>query len=122
MSKKNKSYRQYKGKIKGKARNSHRMIYATIAIIIIIIVCVAWFWKHPFNTTTEIKASIEQPASQDILADNLPVETTSGGPVIHFPDPSHDFGTISQGDKVTHTFVVQNRGDKPLKLIKAKGS
>lgn len=44
------------------------------------------------------------------------------GPSIHFPEPDFDFGSISQGDKVSHTFVVQNTGDEPLKLIRAKGS
>jgi hypothetical protein len=37
-------------------------------------------------------------------------------------EPDHDFGTIIQGSKVKHVFKVQNIGDAPLKLIKAKGS
>lgn len=45
-----------------------------------------------------------------------------GTPTIYFPKKEHDFGTVSQGSKVTHKFKVQNTGDAPLKLIKAKGS
>ena len=45
-----------------------------------------------------------------------------GGPHIYFPGPSHDFGTIAEGEKVSHTFVVRNTGDAPLRLIKAQGT
>jgi len=49
-------------------------------------------------------------------------QTATGTPKIFFPETIHDFGTVMQGDKVTHKFVVKNVGDAPLKLIKAKGS
>ncbi|HDL03485.1 MAG: hypothetical protein DRP46_05525 [Candidatus Zixiibacteriota bacterium] len=47
---------------------------------------------------------------------------STGIPMIYFPETSFDFGTIKQGEKVTHTYIVKNNGDGPLKLIKAKGS
>ncbi len=43
-------------------------------------------------------------------------------PQIFFPETTHDFGTISRGDNVSHLFKVRNTGDAPLRLIKAKGS
>lgn len=46
----------------------------------------------------------------------------AGTPQIYIPDDSYDFGSIKQGSKVSHTFKVYNKGDAPLKLIKAKGS
>ncbi len=51
-------------------------------------------------------------------------EADPGGPapVIFFPEPLHDFGTIARGSKVSHNFKVFNNGDAPLRLIKAKGS
>jgi hypothetical protein len=36
------------------------------------------------------------------------------GAVIDFKEKSIDFGNISQGDKVEHTFVFTNTGDVPL--------
>jgi len=48
--------------------------------------------------------------------------STTGGPQITFPESEFNFGTIAQGAKVSHTFVVKNTGDAPLKLIKAAGS
>ena len=50
------------------------------------------------------------------------VFSVTGGPSIHYPEPSHDFGTIAERVTVSHTFIVQNTGDQPLKLIRAKGS
>lgn len=36
------------------------------------------------------------------------------GPVIEFQEKARDFGDITQGDKVEHTFVFRNTGDAPL--------
>lgn len=38
------------------------------------------------------------------------------GPKVTFEEASHDFGDISQGDKVTHTFKFNNTGTEPLIL------
>ncbi|AFC22910.1 DUF1573 domain-containing protein [Saprospira grandis] len=39
-----------------------------------------------------------------------------------FAEDAFDFGTIKQGEKVTHTFKFTNDGDKPLTITNAKGS
>lgn len=39
-----------------------------------------------------------------------------GGPVIEFQEKSIDFGDITQGDKVEHTFLFKNTGDTPLMI------
>ncbi|MBY0435046.1 MAG: DUF1573 domain-containing protein [Cyclobacteriaceae bacterium] len=36
------------------------------------------------------------------------------GPVITWEKPTHDFGDITQGDKVEHTFSFKNSGNEPL--------
>lgn len=41
---------------------------------------------------------------------------------IEFEDELFDFGQISQGEKVEHTFVFENTGDNPLLITSAKGS
>jgi len=48
--------------------------------------------------------------------------TPAGAPKINFPDTLHDFGVVAQSTSNSYTFRVQNTGDAPLKLIKAKGS
>ena len=39
-----------------------------------------------------------------------------------FMEESYDFGTITQGDIVTHVFKFRNTGDVPLVISKAKAS
>lgn len=38
----------------------------------------------------------------------------TNGPVITFGESSKDFGDITQGDKVEHTFKLENTGNAPL--------
>ena len=50
-------------------------------------------------------------------AGNQPkTDAQNGTPQISFDDVSHNFGTIAQGEKVTHTFKFRNIGDGPLQI------
>src|SRR5690606_34200408 len=39
-----------------------------------------------------------------------------------FEEEIFDFGTITQGEKVTHTYKFKNTGDNDLLIVSAKGS
>ena len=41
---------------------------------------------------------------------------------IEFEESVHDFGSITQGEKVTHTFKFKNTGEADLVIVSAKGS
>ena len=43
-------------------------------------------------------------------------------PVMEFETTDHDFGTITEGQKVTYTYKFKNTGDAPLIVQEAKGS
>ncbi len=43
-------------------------------------------------------------------------------PMIAVEMPLHDFGTVTQGEKVDHLFTVKNRGDKPLTINQIRSS
>ena len=43
-------------------------------------------------------------------------------PMIQFENTDHDFGTIVEGQKVSHTYKFKNTGDAPLIIQEAKGS
>ncbi len=105
------------------AVKSRRLRIPTITTMTtIVIAAVIWLGLHSTGVTSGVESTV-QGESVEVKPDvNQPAEAITGGPSIHFAEPSHDFGTITQGAKVTHTFVVTNNGDEPLKLIRAKGS
>lgn len=43
-------------------------------------------------------------------------------PTFEFTETEHDFGTINEGDVVSHTFKFKNTGEAPLIIQSAKGS
>jgi hypothetical protein len=49
-------------------------------------------------------------------------EQVKTGPLMHFEEKVYDFGTVISGDTVEHTFVFENRGTEPLKILSARGS
>lgn len=47
----------------------------------------------------------------------LLTESVFAAPVIRVEHPVHNFGTITQGNKIDHTFIIRNSGDSPLKIV-----
>jgi hypothetical protein len=41
---------------------------------------------------------------------------------IEVPVESFDFGDVNRGDTANHTFAIKNATNRPLKLVRAKGS
>lgn len=107
----------------GNHSRSRSRILVSVAGVIIVAVVALLLLGNDSDTAPSRQIITKSNQTTNVLADNKQT-TASGshGPSIHFPEPSYDFGTISQGDKVSHTFVVQNKGDEPLKLIRAQGS
>lgn len=46
----------------------------------------------------------------------------TGAPVMEFTKTEHDFGTITQGENVSHVFKFTNTGNSDLIITDAKGS
>ena len=44
------------------------------------------------------------------------------GPMIEFEEKIYNFGSVVEGDSVTHTFKFKNIGTEPLKILSARGS
>ena len=49
-----------------------------------------------------------------VLSLAIQVNAQDAGPVITFKENSKDFGDITQGQQVAHTFVLTNTGKQPL--------
>lgn len=51
-----------------------------------------------------------------VVAQSTTEEQLQNGPKITFAEASHDFGDITQGDRVTYVFKYENTGNEPLIL------
>lgn len=67
---------------------------------------------------TLANAKLAEPKPAQLPVDNAP---KGPAPVIGCDKPAHDYGTVSQGDDVKHTFVVKNTGEGPLTITRADG-
>jgi hypothetical protein len=50
-----------------------------------------------------------------------PAKESGPAPKIVCDAPEHDFGTVSQGSEVVHTFAIKNTGQGELKIDRARG-
>jgi len=72
------------------------------------------------STAAETVTSAETTeASTEAVAD-VAEEEAAGVAVMTFTEEMFDFGKITQGEKVTHTFKFKNEGDSPLIITDAK--
>ena len=70
------------------------------------------------NTETE---EVEDATTTDSIPQNE-ITSNIARPVLSFESKSFDYGTVAQGDKVTHTFRFTNEGDAELIIKKASAS
>ncbi len=98
-----------------------RLVAPMAGVVMIGLIALVWLYGGSQTVSSNSNTDPTVQATDQKTPDPPKGKNTSG-PVIYFPEPEFDFGNISQGDKVSHVFVVQNKGDEPLKLIKAKGS
>lgn len=68
------------------------------------------------NTVQPANQAAAQPAAAQPAAPAGPTTTMT------FEETEFDFGTITDGEKVSHTYTFTNTGDEPLILSNAKGS
>ena len=70
---------------------------------------------------TELEGKKNVP-SQPVIQAPPEVKPEGPLPVMQFDQMEHDFGTINEGQKVTHVYKFKNTGDAPLIIQEAKGS
>jgi hypothetical protein len=106
-----------------RAKYGRYAIWSISGLLAVVAVVVAWTIFQNISQSSSESTSMNQSQAA-VPAANLGTDnnSVSGGPQISFPETSYDFGTIAQGSKVSHTFIVRNVGDAPLRLIKAAGS
>lgn len=72
----------------------------------------------------DLEGKKSSPAASAPAATPAPTETKPEGPlpVVAFEKVEHDFGTISEGQKVSYTYKFKNTGDAPLIIQSAQPS
>ncbi len=65
-----------------------------------------------------------QPANNSALASAIEQPALPSGPVtqMEFAEQRFNFGTVVEGEKVTHVYTFKNTGKEPLILSNARGS
>ena len=75
------------------------------------------------NRLKELESTGGNTATTTTTPQTQPEQKPDGPlPSFQFENVEHDFGTITDGDVVTHVFTFTNKGDAPLIIQSAKGS
>ncbi|NQU87315.1 MAG: DUF1573 domain-containing protein [Mariniphaga sp.] len=69
-----------------------------------------------YRNAVSLSATIEEDFS------HLSAEEMANSPVVAFDSNTHDFGKISQGDKVEHSFTLTNSGKRDLVIRNIRSS
>jgi len=75
-----------------------------------------------FTSCGEQAAETEGTSNETTTENNLTPENVEAITSIKFDEESFDFGSITQGEKVEHTFKFTNTGENDLVIVSAKGS
>lgn len=75
--------------------------------------------KGKMTTNATPTATSDAPPAPQTAQPATPTGPTT---VMSFDATEFDFGTVDEGEKVSHTYSFKNTGDEPLILSNAKGS
>lgn len=76
--------------------------------------------NDPKNAPTGGESSSVSPTNAS--DPQKPTTSPETATTMSFEKEMHDFGSVKEGEKVTHVFKFKNTGDKPLIISDAKGS
>ena len=80
-----------------------------------------YFFMETNDDQIPRKRLIVSPDIHEDFSKLTPAERANA-PVIHFPNPDFDFGTLTMGEKVNHTFTYTNKGQRDLIIRATKAS
>jgi len=75
-----------------------------------------------FSCSNDKKDNVNTDLINNQNTFNNPERSQTEGPILQFKSKEHDFGTISEGEIVLHTFQFENTGKSPLIISDAVGS
>ena len=100
------------------------VLWSVIGLLAVAAAVTAWTTMRKGTTEPPKSAAVDSSLTAPPVdkPDTGKIAVVTGSPQISFPETEHNFGTIAQGAKVSHKFVVRNTGDAPLRLIRAQGT
>ena len=75
-----------------------------------------------FNGSKDYKNSIGVTATIEEDFSHLTAEQLANAAVVSFEEKSYDFGTMKQGDKKEHTFLLTNKGKSDLHIRRVRAT
>ena len=78
--------------------------------------------RQAVQSTTAAAADAVTPTTAPAVPGQPAAAPTGPTTTIAFAEETFDFGTVDQGEKVSHTYKFTNSGSEPLILSNAKGS
>jgi hypothetical protein len=85
--------------------------------LLVLVVAIGFFSCNSGKTKTGGEYNIDNPANADD-----PDANNDGLPTIDLDETEYNFGTVIQGEKVSHSFVFTNNGDGNLVISNVKAS
>src|ERR1700683_2168329 len=67
-------------------------------------------------TATGVRVAAQGTSTPPSIPAPAATVSTASGPIIQFDNEEYDFGKVSSGEKVHHTYIVTNTGDAMLQI------
>lgn len=71
-------------------------------------------------TATALAAEKNETPAKDPQVKEGAATASKDAAMVHFPEKMHEFEPVVEGLKVTHDFVIQNKGTAVLQIQKVK--
>ncbi len=98
-----------------------RTLFAAVAVLALLASCQT-AGKDVREDARNAVQQGEQPANNDVTTAVQPSAPAGPTTNVEWDEMEFDFGTVAEGEKVSHTYVFKNTGNEPLVFSDAKGS
>ena len=108
-----------------------KLTFRILSVVAMVAVMMSCRDRALEKRVAELESQLAQKASSQSAVQTVPTETPATaaevkpeGPlhVLSFETTDHDFGTITEGQKVSYTYKIKNTGEAPLIIQSAQPS